>query len=432
MAELVALSPVHIGSGEKLTAYDFVFRDGRLSVINVGALLSESSDRAEDFYRQASQREFSLSKFLSEDEVSAYGRYSVRCPKEPKRDVSEAIKTSTGEVYIPGSSIKGALRTALACYFLSKADDDTWRKIEHGDGENSDIRGIRNIGGRGSEKRVGKEVEKVIFGCGYRKSERDNFTIYGDAKFDLLKFITVRDTSCLPPEDCLNVSMIKVYSINGSRINAKPFEIFVESVMPGRSFEFEIGVDTSFISRADEMETKLRWIGLTEKLEAYFGVTSGDDERTIRSKVLETIEKACKFFSERVIEKELSILPENICVHTLCGQVVSNDFRNKGKKYCRSCNEGSLSDSETMNLSEEVRDFYRTLEGKTLLRLGFSTSWYSHTVGVMLSEELVEYVRRRFDLDRDRRRSAFPKTRRFAFDADGRVYPLGWVEIKGV
>lgn len=152
MPELVTLSPLHIGSGEKLTAYDFVVKDKMLTVVDINAFLSENPQRAEDFYQQASASGFSLRNFLEEKELSTYKLYSIRCHREPK-DVHAAIKNAHGEVYIPGSSIKGALRTALACYFLSKADEETWKKIVDGE-RGTDIIGIRNVRGKGSEKEL--------------------------------------------------------------------------------------------------------------------------------------------------------------------------------------------------------------------------------------------------------------------------------------
>lgn len=426
MAELVTLSPVHIGSGEKLTTYDFVFMDDVLTIINIDAFLSRNPQRAEEFYQQASSSRFSLSSFLREKEVSAYKVYSIQSPREPK-EVNAAIKNAHSEVYIPGSSIKGAIRTALACYFLSRADEETWQMIEEGK-DNTDIRGIKQVKGKGAEKKAGKEIEKVIFGCGFKKNDK---IIYGDAKFDLMKLITVRDASALPPEECLSLSLLKVYSINNGRAFVKGFETFVESIKPGTAFRLKIDVDTKFIARAEDMEREVRWIGLKDKLERYFGISAGEDERVAERKVLKTIRRACEFFAERVIEKELSIFPEGFYVHTACGHGVKPDFKRRDMKYCPRCNRGGLSQTEVAELGAEVREFYRAIKTKTLLRLGFSTGWYSHTIGVMLEDEFLNYVRHRFKLGKARYRE-FPKTRRLAFGYNGQVYPMGWVEIKGV
>ncbi len=428
---------MHIGSGEKLTPYDFVFGEGKLTVVNVSSFLSESRERAEDFYTHASRRGFSLKDFLTGEEVSAHRRYALRCFKEPK-DVSSAIKTAHGGAYIPGSSIKGALRTALACYFLSKADEETWRRIEHGE-RDTDIYGVRRLRDKRDEKRAGEVVEKALFRCGYKRKEGDRFTSYGDAKFDILKLVAVRDTPPVPPEDCLEVSMIKVYSINGTRVKARGFETFVESIQPGSTFEVEMLVDTKFIARADEVESETRWIGLQEKLESLFGISGGESEQVIERKVLTVIEEACRFFAEKVIERELEILPENLYVHSACGHVLSSDFRRRGKRRCNKCSRGDLGGSEAVNLGEEIREFYERIRGKTMLRLGFSTAWYSSTVGVMLDDELLNLLRRKFGLGKCRKSGGrvtwmhpeFPKTRRFAFDGE-RVYPMGWVELRGV
>ena len=434
---LEILSPVHVGVGDerRLTGYDYVLYNNAIVVFNLDAFFSENQERASEFYEEAVNlgTEFSLTEFLTEEEITntRYHNYTLRSNGKNIHEIHPAIKTPQKEVYIPGSSIKGAIRTALICYILSKADSFTWDKIENGD-RGTDIRGVRNVR---DPKRVGKEAEKVIFGCGFLKR---NDIIYGDAKFDLLKFIRVTDTTSMPSgDDSLDVSIVDTLSQNRSRgLVGKGYNLSMETVKPGCDFNLNIEVNINFLSRANEMEDHRQWIGLKQKLKKVFDINAGIDEpEVIAEKVYSTIAKACNYFSERIIEKDLSILPETVSyIHKDCSSPVGNDFKHRGKKWCNRCNKGDLSSNELVEMSfADIKEFYDGLktsdEGDFLLRLGFGVGWHSTTLGLVLDETLLKSLRESFRLGKTFIKE-FPKTRRFVIQNGKPAYPLGWVKLR--
>ena len=115
---LKTLSPLHIGDGDELKQdFDFVTRGNLTYRINEDALLlaKESLLRRDE----RSGRYPVPGKLLSEPDFdnATFFRYVLRgTPRSAKTDarVRSFIKDVYDHPYIPGSSLKGALRTALA------------------------------------------------------------------------------------------------------------------------------------------------------------------------------------------------------------------------------------------------------------------------------------------------------------------------------
>lgn len=364
------LSPVHIGDGERLTKHDFVFRRRMVFALNMKKFFEENRKRAQEYYEKASN-DVSLENFLTQKEAEKYSAYRIKSSERP-RDVLTFIKNPVSEVYLPGSSLKGAIRTALIFYAFKRAENG--EKVE------------RIISRESNPKKVGRQIERLFFACGYKKGKR---VFYDDAKFDLLKFLSITDSSFLPAEECLEVYKVNTFSKNrkGALI-PKRFSIFLEALKPGSVLEFDMRVDDEFIRRAEEIETENRWIGLSEKLERLFG---GNVFKNPEGRVVNAVEEACREFSSKIIERELEFL--------------------KGSGFY------------------EIEEFYSgIMSDETLLRLGYGTGWHSHTIGLLLGKEVVKWVRRKFKLGRAGV-PEFPKTRKFAMRLNRAVYPLGWVRV---
>ncbi len=137
--KLVTLSPVHIGTDERLTAYvDYIFEDGYLYYIDYDKLgkriasLSDSKDIMNDFVKvvkkQADSKgraQYDLQKFIKDNFATRDDLYSkkVKAYTEVTEEVQAQVK-SAGRSYIPGSSLKGALRTAILAYHIKKEGYD--------------------------------------------------------------------------------------------------------------------------------------------------------------------------------------------------------------------------------------------------------------------------------------------------------------------
>jgi CRISPR-associated protein Csm5 len=159
---LETLSPLHIGSGEELRRdFDFVTDQNLTYVLNTDRILADKIDPA-----RSGQKRYPLpGKLISQKEYQAYARYILRGTPRSERSnasVQACIKDVFNRPYIPGSSLKGALRTALAWSGFDEVQPDLHRGA---------------IGNRRSW--AGQKLEQKIFGR--------------DPNHDLLRALQVSD-----------------------------------------------------------------------------------------------------------------------------------------------------------------------------------------------------------------------------------------------
>ncbi|HIE38648.1 MAG TPA: type III-A CRISPR-associated RAMP protein Csm5, partial [Anaerolineales bacterium] len=119
--EVETLSPLHIGSGtELMLGYDLVPHQGRTYRVDEDALLEAMLVRAEERGTDAVNRVLMgrpAAELLtpSDFDDSALFRYVLQGePGKTEGRVPEQIKDVYDRPYLPGSSLKGALRTLLA------------------------------------------------------------------------------------------------------------------------------------------------------------------------------------------------------------------------------------------------------------------------------------------------------------------------------
>jgi len=114
------LSPVHIGSGQRLGPADFAVLDGRLWRFDPERLTAALArdPRALDRYIQEGAAAL---RFWSEADRRPLARYVRPWSGPPPREIREHIADALGRPYLPGSSLKGAIRTALAFAALRAA-----------------------------------------------------------------------------------------------------------------------------------------------------------------------------------------------------------------------------------------------------------------------------------------------------------------------
>lgn len=123
--KITTLSPVHIGSGIQMqNNIDFVVvRDGEDSYIHVTddrKILKLIGAEHVDHWLASIEKEESTKKFVEtfapSSSVSDYAKRRITCYSsgiKQKDTLNEQIHNGLGIPYIPGSSIKGAIRTAL-------------------------------------------------------------------------------------------------------------------------------------------------------------------------------------------------------------------------------------------------------------------------------------------------------------------------------
>ncbi|RLI82083.1 type III-A CRISPR-associated RAMP protein Csm5 [Archaeoglobales archaeon] len=111
--EIELLSPLHIGSGNVLSEIDYEYRDGKVIVFDFD-LAYESGD--ERLRRWLEEGKYDSARSA----LRKYARYEIDSFCVPS-SIAEAIKIGN-KPYIPGSSIKGAIRTAILWKYMKDRD----------------------------------------------------------------------------------------------------------------------------------------------------------------------------------------------------------------------------------------------------------------------------------------------------------------------
>jgi len=234
---LKALSPVHIGTGIEYSPLEFVLNTDKgnkdwLWRIDPSRFLSSlSEERREQFAAAAGNKDFSLERFAQGMDLRPMRRYIVRdfTGRSSIPAVRECIKTAD-RAYIPGSSLKGAFRTALL-WSVAKDDERFVSAIREEARE------------RINKGTIGKRYEESVFNC---SNEKYNPT------YDLLKFLAVSD---FMPKAVNKIRLDKVRTLSLGRdegLEEKKFEIFVEAVIG--SFEGTIGVSEQIAAAVNHPE----------------------------------------------------------------------------------------------------------------------------------------------------------------------------------
>lgn len=274
------LTPVFIGSNEKVQPYEYLVHNGRFYRLNLDAIariILEADSRALDLFAswleestqgearggalrkhppRGSQQQPPIIAFVSEklrdQQLARTIREGVISGKlalyslpwwDPEQGahaagrsqqhrqmgtILAAIKTGSQKMYIPGSSLKGVLRTALLYTVLTEADEGFLQRVA-AELEQS-MKG-------GQRDRVGKALERLVFFYG-QGAERE------DAKYDLMKFIGVSDSTEVEPKEGGKVVLVEHYKTNGK---ARQPGSIVEAIAARQVFSVCIRVDMGLI-----------------------------------------------------------------------------------------------------------------------------------------------------------------------------------------
>ncbi|PWR70466.1 type III-A CRISPR-associated RAMP protein Csm5 [Methanospirillum stamsii] len=226
---LIARTPVHIGTGQTYFPNEYVTSTGKSGVgfvsrIDIRKFSSVLNEDQRDSFIADLDESFKMTEFFKQNNLvpKDLRRYLVenRSGNHNPQEIRECIKTNNIP-YIPGSSLKGAIRTALLWWY---AKDDS----RYTDSIEQDLENDRY----GKKKRaIGSGYVDRVFACNYPGNKPD-------PKYDLLRFLQVSD--CMPVENKTSIESIITYSLqNSGNLRPKNFQIFAECV--NGSFSGSIG-----------------------------------------------------------------------------------------------------------------------------------------------------------------------------------------------
>ena len=107
------VTPIHIGNGERYTRAEFIVRGDKVIRVDTNKIFTLLTGRDQEKYiEELEDPYFKIEKFIKDIPLSEIKVYSARLKGGLPTEIEEQIKTGR-KAYIPGSSIKGAIRTAI-------------------------------------------------------------------------------------------------------------------------------------------------------------------------------------------------------------------------------------------------------------------------------------------------------------------------------
>ncbi len=206
--EITIHTPVHIGSGEKVTKLDYIIYNGKIHFIDNIKFTSylKQKNKVDNYIKFVSKNDKNakLKKWISDenldiDEITnKYVKRSIEIPNfhsfngSIKNDVATCLKDVYGRPYISGSTIKGIIVSSLIDYKLKSINTTELQKQKFWNHK---------------DKLLNNELFKTAFGEDYKK---------------ILSSLSVSDSTQVRDDD-----IVFVQKLDFSTINKKAHKISV-------------------------------------------------------------------------------------------------------------------------------------------------------------------------------------------------------------
>lgn len=412
------LSPLYIGSGDTYSQLDYISTEGKIHILDFNKILSSipeeviddlTNDITENFHNNRWQG--NVEEFLNKYDINwrefVEKSYELQ-GKIGTNEINQFIKTGDF-IYIPGSSIKGAIRTSIL----------------------SDI--LEN-----------HPREKEILGrnlISYFNHRDINRLIQSDGKTDLLRALIVSDLKLKDGKSTIKIGETTVYHL---RNQTSTIPIFNEILDNGFQCEGTIKINRKLIDFGNLI---IRYFDLCKEnlIEAInsFSKKIIKYELEVFTKQNDSnLERIIKFYKE--LQNQINIMSENECILRL-GQGSSalgitlflNFIDNKEvvRKFKR---------LEIIRFDQPDRQnprFAIARQGRVLVlvdrksehRPSLNETWLCSVTserGKNKYVTLLEKITPHFDIEK-RSEFLFPLTRKFAVSTTKRLlFPFGWVKVK--
>lgn len=219
--KLKTLSPVHIGSGEEITPMEYDLNE-RFNRIDMNSLFSDPDfEPIMEKYIAAAGSQRYIGDQLPHEILMSHRLYSIPI-RGNAEDYLEGHQTnvkafikSAGRVYIPGSSLKGSILSALIWFVLKEAQG----------------RDKENIKSYMKERGRFNDLLNIAFNNMIR-DKRDRGT--GSMRF--ARWIDVSDSNLRSADELMEISLIKIHGAK----TGKEQPILYETLKSGVEFELKV------------------------------------------------------------------------------------------------------------------------------------------------------------------------------------------------
>lgn len=381
------LSPLHIGTGDKLTPLSYIYRGDSVLVLDEVTLLNwaGSSPGISSRFITAAEQGGSISSLLSELRVPAepFKLYELRAEiTRTPTEILPFIKTYDQFPYLPGSSLKGSLRSALLRGAILAEPElaDAFSSI------------VIEAAEEGRRRRTGSEaIEAALF---VRRDLKDRKKF---SNYDLNRALIVSDSRPVKT-DKLEIVEVRMLSLQyDGRLDFKKrnnayVTIFAETAQPKTTFRLKLQRDLSLLAG----------MGAAEELQL---------NNPARSRLMLYLTQYCRAAGFELIDQEI-------------------DFYQRNGR------------SDLAGWFEEKRDGLQKKEDLFILPMGWGSGYDAKTVTDLLDEyafqAVVENFRNTDGLGRPGNNpdnpwlgpDDSPKSRKVVVRKDGTLEPVGWVVVK--
>ncbi len=374
------LSPVHVGTEERLGVHDFLAVQGRLCRLDAGRLLSELEQAPQTRDRYFTGGLPAIEQWLQQsDRLKRLSLYQCPVPRLPRQreDLRPFLADLLGRPYLPGTELKGAVRTAVL-----------WRLVA----------------AHPHKKDLGQRVGQRLNRQRQAEPQRDRRlagqwlgqTLLGeDPRSDAFRILRVTDSTPVP------LSAVKVYPILVAGRQRDGLALMEQPRSGDRPSRYSQDVSRAVANFCECLDGGVPDLRTQVELDRFLlGRWEGDVS------FMERWPEACNTHSRWIAEAERSWWAQGY----------------------------SSAPAGLQQLAKAMVDFHTGLlerlqglpDGHVVLNLGWGGGWRTKTVGEHFGDELVRGVVRRYNLDRGSRSSPFPKTRKVCWLGGNRFVPLGW------
>lgn len=376
--QLEIVTPVHIGSGETLNHLDGYYANERWYRVDLDRVLAHPSADLNALTSEMGRRDFRWERHLRQRNIdpAEVSGYSLSCPQSPEEvEIREVIKGIHDQPFIPGSTLKGAIRTALLGEIVSVSDNVYEKSHDH-------LNKLIERGSRGNPRRE-KPAHQI-----------ETFSFGADPNRDLFRALQVSDTGLLK-SDALEIGMVWTMTLNrnnelGQKIDrGREYKNFVQQIKIKQCLPFTLKID-DLLFREREKE-RLGFNDLQQE-------TLQDIAEVCRSAMDQLMQSERDFFNYYRLSEIANIYDKLISL---------NDTLPEGAFLLQvGWGAGYNANTVTALFTDDAESPVDWMDLRERFRLGESRS-----------------QRGAYD-ERE-----FPKTRRILYRGQNPIAPLGWVKI---
>ena len=326
-------SPIHISDGKKISAMEYIkdIENKKIYFIKSDKLIDYiiSQKGINDYKKIAeifsmvpsnlNKNPFSLNEFFNKNLLNINKfisnkeniLYSVPIEGDITHniEIETCIKLYNYKPYIPGSTIKGFIRTAILYYYLKKEKEKNPSLFNKISNDIIDILKEENNINKKSFANIENYINNMIFVYGTDKNNLNKLKKKPDGQKDIFRFIAIPDISndkfeliiLMKKRKILKKSAIE----NNYNLSNNEIPVFCEVIKPkGDSFTIEIKINIC------QLQKKEIYNNFQEILQNIFSIKSINDPDFF-GKIRNTIIKSIQVFSSDLLQFEERYIPDS-------------------------------------------------------------------------------------------------------------------------